>query len=94
MPTMSFIPQLKEFLLRDKIIYTVRKYKMVKAVVDIEGVGRCNRLPVLEDLSKEDLLPYLRFSGFPTLDQWWAKVRYFTPEESIPLYLYRIEVIK
>lgn len=48
MPTMSFMPELKEFLLKNGYIYTVRKYRMTKAVVDIDGVGRCNRIPVTE----------------------------------------------
>lgn len=93
MPTMSFMPQLKEFLLRNGYIYTVRKYRMVEAVVEISEVGRCNRIPVLENISKEDLLPYVEFSGFPTLEDWWAKVRYFTPDKSLPLYLYKVEAL-
>lgn len=93
MPTMSFMPQLKEFLLKNGYIYTVRKYRMVKAVVDIEGVGKCNRIPVLENISEKDLLPYVESSGFEALGYWWAKVRYFTPDESVPLYLYKVEVI-
>lgn len=94
MPTMSFMPQLKEFLLEKGVIYTVRKYKMVEAVVDIDGVGRCNRIPVLENISKSDLAAYVESSGFHTLEDWWTKVRYFTPDKSLPLYLYKIETKK
>ncbi len=94
MPTMSFMPQLKEFLLKNGCIYTIRKYKMVEAVVDIEGVGKCSRVPVLENVSKKDLPTYVESSGFESLEEWWAKVRYFTPDRSMPLYLYKIEVVR
>lgn len=94
MPTMSFMPQLKEFLLRNRLIYTVRKYKMVEAVVDISGVGKCNRIPQGVVTKREELLPCIEQSGFASVKDWWAKVRYFTPDESVPLYLYRVEIVE
>ena len=94
MPTMSFLPRLQEFLLDNGFIFTVRKYRMTRAVVDIDGVGKCNRIPITGVVSRETLLPYLKSSGFPTLEDWWAKIRYFTPNKNLPLYLYKVEVIK
>ena len=94
MPTMSFLPQLQEILLDNGFIYTVRKYQMTRAVVDIAGVGKCNRIPIAIMINQETLLPYLKSSGFPTLEDWWAKIRYFTPNKNLPLYLYKVEVIQ
>lgn len=92
MPIMSFIPELKDFLLKTGYIYTVRKYRMGKAIVDIEGVGRCNRIPLEGGVTRESLLPYVESSGFSSVEDWWTKIRHFTPDKSLPLYLYRVEI--
>jgi len=88
---MSFIPELKEFLLKGGFIYTVRKYRMDLAIVDVNGVGPCKRFPQGQ-VHKEDLGPFVSKSGFDSLEAWWAKIRYFVPNEADPLYLYRVEV--
>ena len=92
MTQMSFIPELKEFLKRNGLIYTVRKYKMMRAIVDVEGVGLCDRFPLGEVSSQEDLLPYAENSGFQSADDWWSMVRHFVPDKESTLYLYMVEV--
>jgi len=90
--TMSFLPELKPFLKDKGIIYTVRKYKMVDAIVVVEGIGECHRLPLGEISQKEELEPYAENSGFPTLDAWWKKIKYFIPSNLDSKYLYKVEV--
>jgi hypothetical protein len=90
--TMSFLPELKAFLKENGLIYTVRKYRMVDAHVEVEGVGQCHRVPIKEISSKEDLLLDVKFSGFPTVEDWWKKIREFIPRVGDPKYLYRVSV--
>ena len=89
---MSFMPELKEFLLRNGLIYTVRKYKMVRADVEIDRVGLCDRFPLGKVSSQEDLLPYVENSGFQSVEDWWSMVRHFVPDRESNLYLYKVEV--
>ena len=93
MASMSFIPQLKEFLLTNGIIYTVRKYKMSDAIVNVEDIGECHRIPVGTVDRKEDLIPYVEESGFETIEDWWKKIRYFIPNSWDTKYLYKVEVL-
>jgi len=90
---MSFIPQLKEFLLTNGIIYTVRKYKMSDAIVNVEGIGECHRIPAGTVDRKEDLIPYVEESGFETIEDWWKKIKYFIPNSWNTKYLYKVEVL-
>jgi hypothetical protein len=89
---MSFLPELKAFLKENGLIYTVRKYRMVDTYVEVEGVGQCHRILIKEISSKEDLLPYVRFTGFSTVEDWWKKIREFIPRAGDPKYLYRVSV--
>ena len=93
MASMSFIPQLKEFLLTNGIIYTVRKYKMSDAIVNVEGIGECHRIPVGTVDRKEDLIPYVEESGFETIEDWWKKIKYFIPNSWDTKYLYKVVVL-
>ncbi len=88
---MSFIPMLKEFLLTKGVIFTVRKYKMVEKLIEVEGVGNCQRSPLGPIAKRKDLLPYVELSGFPTAEDWWAKIRFFIPNLDSPVYLYKVE---
>jgi len=93
MASMSFIPQLKEFLLTNGIIYTVRKYKMSDAIVNVEDIGECHRIPVGTVDRKESLIPYVEESGFETIEDWWKKIKYFIPNSWDTKYLYKVEVL-
>ncbi len=92
MTSMSFMPELKQFLLRNGLIYTVRKYKMLRAIVDIEGVGLCDRFPLGEVNGQEDLIHYAESSGFQSVEDWWSMIRHFVPDKESTLYLYKVEV--
>lgn len=91
MTSMSFMPQLRDFLAEKGMIYTVRKFNMVEKIVHIEGVGDCKRTP-LGLITKEDLIPFVPESGFETLEEWWSKIRYFIPPGQ-PMYLYKVVVL-
>lgn len=93
MPSMSFMPQLKAFLRSNRVIYTVRKYKMVDAIVEIEGIGKCRRMPIGIIKRKEDLTDYVKESGFPTIDAWWTKIKHFIPINLDIKYIYKVEVV-
>lgn len=90
---MQFLPELKNFLKENKLVYTVRKYKMSEAIVNVEGIGWCRRLPMGTIESQEDLLPYILDSGFAKPEDWWAKIRYFIPNVKDAKYLYRVEML-
>ena len=92
MSSMSFMPELKQFLIRNGLVYTVRKYKMLRAIVEVEGVGLCDRFPLGEVAGQEDLIPYAENSGFQSAQEWWSMVRHFVPDEKSTLYLYLVEV--
>ncbi len=88
---MSFIPALKDFLLEKGVVFTVRKYRMEEKLVEVEGVGGCQRSPLGPISKKEDLLPYVELSGFPSVEDWWAKIRFFITDADSPMYLYKVE---
>lgn len=92
MTSMSFMPELKQFLLRNGLIYTVRRYKMLRAIVEIEGVGLCDRFPLGEVSNQEDLEGYAENSGFQSAGDWWSMIRHFVPDKESTLYLYMVEI--
>lgn len=94
MPSMSFIPELKAFLRERKVIYTVRKYKMGLAVVEVDGIGKCKRIPIGLIKSKDELGDYVRLSGFSSVDAWWAKIKYFIPNSTDTKYIYKVEILE
>jgi len=93
MSRMSFLPGLKFYLKGMGIIYTVRKYQMSEAIVEVEDLGKCKRIPVGVVGGKQDLIPYVKYSGFNSLEDWWNKIKFFIPGNDT-MYLYRVEVIK
>jgi len=94
MKSMSFIPELKVFLKANGAIYTVRKYNMAAAQVEVEDVGKCSRAPLGRVRCKEDLVSYARGSGFATLEDWWSKIKQFIPSSADSMFLYWVRVVK
>lgn len=88
MRVMSFIPELTSFLKATGAIYTVRRYDMAAAEVEVEGVGKCSRVPLGKVDNKDALVPYVKGSGFDTLEAWWSKIKYFIPVSSDSMFLY------
>jgi hypothetical protein len=90
--TMTFLPQLKEFLDKTGGIYTVRHYLMKTAeILVLELPGRFTRTYICEINKRTELEDYLDKSGFKTVDEWWTKIYYFTGNGK--KYLYHIERI-
>ena len=92
MKTMQFMPQLKAYLKEHGLIYTVRKYSMSYAEVDIDGM-LCKRIPLGKIESKEDLEPYAKESGLDTVEAWWKKIKEINPGVK-DLWLYKVERIQ
>jgi len=67
----------RECLLREGRVFTVRGYNMCSEYVEVDGVGACFRKNVVEVRTKEDLLKFLRWSGFTTVDEWWKAIEFF-----------------
>jgi hypothetical protein len=88
------LPELKRFLLERGEIYTVRRYRMSEAYVEIEGVGRCRRIPLGKVSDVSQLKQFVSASGFDTAEDWWSKILSFIPEymsqERVAKYLYRV----
>jgi hypothetical protein len=76
----------RECLLREGRVYTVRGYNMLSEYVEVDGVGRCFRKNVIEVECKDDLLGYLRWSGFSTVDDWWKAIESFCADRRKWLY--------
>jgi len=86
---MQFLPELKEFLLKEGMIHTVRGYEMKAAWVNVEGVGKCYRAPKGAVHSKDDIEKYVETSGFANVDNWWAKIQSFI-KSGQTMYLYAV----
>ncbi len=66
----------KDCLVKNKIVYTVRAWEGYSAVskVEVDGVGLCTKKRITRVTRKEDLAQYVSLSGFGSLDDWWAKI--------------------
>ncbi len=69
----------KDCLVKNKIVYTVRAWEGCSVIsnVEVDGVGLCTKKRLMRVTRKEDLAQYLSLSGFVSLDDWWAKIRSF-----------------
>ncbi len=69
----------KEFLVKNKIVYTVRLWEGYTALsnVEVDGIGPCTKKRIMRVTGKEDLAKYLSLSGFGSLDDWWSTIRSF-----------------
>jgi len=92
MKKMQMLPELTAFLKEHEYIYTIRKfrYSLTDNLVDIDGVGTCERVHIRQINRKEDLEKYVDRSGFNTLDAWWKKIKTLNREYVGPYYLYEI----
>ena len=93
MSEMSFLPSLASFLKSNGFIYTVRKYMYTSpgGFTEVEGVGRCKRILVMQLHSLTELDAYVVGSGFASLFLWQQAVkRFIKPGE--PMLLYKVSV--
>ena len=88
------MPKLGKFLRENGVIYTVRKYKMADKIVDAEWVGYCKRTYLGKVKDFKDLEPFVKESGFETVEDWWEKIKEFIPSKKDSMYLYKVERIR
>jgi hypothetical protein len=67
----------RECLVRHGFVYTARGYDLPATYVWVEGVGRCFRRQVAVVEKKEDLLPFVKRSGFVSVEAWWEVLQSF-----------------
>ena len=67
----------RECLLREGRVYTVRGYDMLSEYIEVDDVGVCFRKHVIEVRSKEDLVRFVKWSGFANVDEWWKAIESF-----------------
>jgi len=90
---MQFLPDLKRFLSEKGAIYTVRHYKYVNTEVYVEDVGLCKRTFLRRILTKDQLINYVEWSGFDSLEQWWRTIQRFIPMGG-DMWIFKVEVKK
>lgn len=77
------------FLISNKFVFTVRSYEAkAKYRTFVKGIGPATvhrRKSKVE--SKQDLLPYVKHSGFNNVDEWWSAIERFCKGKSKYLYL-------
>lgn len=69
------VPVVKNCLLKNHEVYTVRSYKSFDKfrAVDVDGVEfLCERMDVVERV--EDLEDFVKLSGFDNALDWWNKI--------------------
>ncbi len=72
------VPVVKNCLLKNRCVYTVRSYKSFDKfrVVDVDGVDYlCERMDKVAKI--EDLDDFVDYSGFSNCTQWWNKIADF-----------------
>lgn len=91
----SFLPELKQFLIDNKKIYTVRGYRLMDGIITVEGVKdrKFKRTFLTEVSNSKELIPYYCFSGFSCVNNWWKKIKTFIPQPGRKKYLYLIEEV-
>lgn len=84
------MPKLKDYLITNGVIYTVRKFNMPSKDVWIDKTGWYKRTHIKQIFSKKELEPYADTSGFDSLDEWWDMIKYLIPTHG-PYFLYKVE---
>lgn len=89
---MHFKAKLQLFLRKNRCIYTVRRFLYENlGTVFVPGVGDCKRYLVKEDVSPEDLVQYLEWSGFSSVEEWWSKIEQLNYEhKDCKYHLYKL----
>ncbi len=82
----------KECLVNNGRVFTVRSWESYcqESYVDVDGVGKCRKIRISKVSQKEDIAPYVRLSGFDSVDEWWNKVRAFGAQEGFLFLVVRV----
>jgi hypothetical protein len=87
MKKMEFkVRQVRECLVREGRVFSVRGYYTYDDDVYVDGVGWCYRKLVKEVVTKHDLLSFVTCSGFASVDDWWKLIKVFVGQERMWLY--------
>ena len=95
MSQMQFIPQLKQFLLANGHIYTLRAYNYSDLRCSVDDVGDCNRslVETFHGWPPSDALEcYVADSGFSSAEEWLAMLARLAKDATV-IYLWQVEVI-
>ena len=70
------IKYVKEYLVKNKIVYMVRSWEGYSSLskVEFDGVGPCMKKRIMRVTGKGNLAKYLSLSGFGSLEDWWEKI--------------------
>ena len=77
----------KQCLIANGKVFTVRSYCLPNANVYVDGVGICRRIRSFEVKQKSDLEQFVKLSGFSSVEEWWKKVCEFYGNKRKWLYL-------
>lgn len=89
---MSFeVKEVREFLIKNGFVYSVRSYKRRNGFVFVEKVGLCYRRFVRFVESERDIEKYVKWSGFENVDEWVEWIRRFRVRRGC---LYRVNVVE
>ena len=87
----------KNFLIKNGFVYTVRGYRMRNMLVYVDGVGVCKRVLGRRSnenddriRSKEELSKWVEGSGFGNVEDWWDKIYGFCKDKDKWIYLVKI----
>ncbi|MGB7533004.1 MAG: hypothetical protein WA977_08555 [Halobacteriota archaeon] len=81
----------KSYLQRFGLVFTVRGYDMKDKIVMVDDVGECKRTQIKEVRGITDLSDYINRSGFLSAFSWWLQIGRFTKDDK--KFLYRVERI-
>jgi len=65
------IENVKRCLVMKRKVFTVRSYWLKNEDVYVSGVGICRRIRGYEIVKKEDLVKFMKLSGFENVEDWW-----------------------
>lgn len=83
------VRQVRDCLVEQRKVYTVRSYNASDGEVEVSQVGLCRRRNLGEVSSREELSDYVALSGFNTLDEWWGAILRFI-KDGKPKWLYEV----
>jgi len=92
MGKMSFLVDcVKDCLIDNGVVFSVRSYNLENADVQVDGVGMCRRMRGFEVTSKEQLRKYLKRSGFDSIDAWWVAIEQFCAGKRKWMYMVKVK---
>ena len=92
MGKMSFyVDCVRNCLIDNGVVFSVRGYNLENADVQVDGVGTCRRMRGFEVKSKNDLVKYVKRSGFNSVDAWWGAIEGFCAGKRKWMYMVKIK---